>query len=107
MIRANGKESWVFLPDDVMLDHRLTLAERIVFATVLNLNRKGSKGCFANNRYFANRIGVTTRQIRRVFQKLEDFGLVERLEGNHRWITSARHNLKPNYVKATEKMELE
>lgn len=33
MIRANGKESGVFLPDNVMFDHRLTLAERVVFAT--------------------------------------------------------------------------
>lgn len=97
MVRADGKEGGVFVPNDVMFDSRLNPSEKLLFAMALNLNRPGSNGCFAHNRYFAERIGVSQRQIRRMLQRFKDLELVEAGWTAGRLIFTMRENLRPQF----------
>lgn len=96
---AKTKEGGVFVPDDVMFDPRLNLSEKLLFAMALNLNRTGSNGCYAHNRYFANRIGVSTRRVRRIWQKLKQLELIDVGWTVGRQIFTRRENLRPLFPK--------
>lgn len=93
---SKNKEKGVFVPDDVMFDPRLSSSEKILFAMALNLNREGSNGCFANNRYFAERINVDQRQIRRMWKKLKKFKLIEVIFNFGRLIYTMPEHLQPH-----------
>ena len=80
--------SYTLIPYFVMADHRLTYSEKCVYSVVLYLNEAG-RGCFASNRYFAERLGLSLSTVSHALTRLERLGYVRRLTDKRtgvRWI---------------------
>ena len=70
-------EEYTVLPNSVARDRRLTPADKLIYSAVLGLGR-AERGCYASDRYLAQRFGISQRSVSRSLQRLESLGLIYR-----------------------------
>lgn len=66
----------VWIPAEIYLIRELSWAEKILFIEIYNNDNDG-EGCDLLNRYFANFLNVTQKQISTYLKKLSDLGFIE------------------------------
>jgi len=98
MVGFNRNKGGVFIPLEAMCDPRMNCGHKILFSIILNLSENTDAGCFASDDYFARRLSVGKRQVRRMLKDLEKMGLIER-DGTYRrrYVYANRENLNPEY----------
>lgn len=72
---------FVVIPADVRYDNRLTPRARLLYGDIASLCATG-KECFATNRYFARRYGVSVRSVRRWISALVACGYLTRRDSD-------------------------
>ncbi len=97
MSSLDGNKGGVFIPLDVLCDASLNGSKKILFSIILHLCETKA-GCYASDDYFARRLGVGKRQLRRMLKELEDKELINR-DGDYRrrYVFVNRENLNPDY----------
>jgi hypothetical protein len=63
------------VPEAIIARQDLTPLEILIYSDILSLCSK--RQCFASNEWFAERWGVTDRQVRRIIEKLSGLDLIE------------------------------
>jgi len=64
----------IWIPKEVWLSKELTLQEKSLIPEIDSLDN--DNGCYASNKYFANFMGLSERQIKRMIQSLVKKGWV-------------------------------
>lgn len=75
----------LWIPAFIVLDERLTLLEKMLYAEVDALDKGNeNKGCYASNEYLAEIMGAKERTITESFTRLKRFGLIRQTAFNGR-----------------------
>ena len=82
------KSRGVWIPNGILLDRKLSAAERLILAAVTHLDREN--GCFAGNTQLAEMLGLDRRTVIRSVQKLTDMGYLASpgIKGKRRILTA-------------------
>ena len=74
----------VWIPKEIWLNEELTLLEKIIFVEIDSLDNENH--CIAGNEYFAKFCDCSESKVSKAIKKLEELGMIERLEfdGRHR-----------------------
>lgn len=93
----------VWIPKEIWLNEELTLLEKIIFVEIDSLDNENH--CIAGNEYFAKFCDCSESKVSKAIKKLEELGMIERLEfdGRHRKlrvVKSARESSKKCYAES-------
>ena len=66
----------IWIPKEVWLDERLNALDKIILMEVYSLDN-GDIGCYASNKYFAIKLGVSKRTISEALSSLEKMNYIE------------------------------
>lgn len=69
--------AYTLFPDFVSKDQRLTPSEKCIYSTVFFFSQT-ERGCFASNRYFADRFGLSPSTVSHAITRLERMGYLRR-----------------------------
>ncbi len=68
------EENFIIIPESIYRDERLSPRAVLLYGLVLSLSQNGF--CWANNRFFAERLGVSKDRISRIVSELAAHGFV-------------------------------
>ena len=93
----------VWIPKEIWLNEELTLLEKVIFVEIDSLDNENH--CTAGNEYFAKFCDCSESKVSKAIKKLEELGMVERLEfdGRHRKlrvVKNARESSKKCYAES-------
>lgn len=70
-------EPYTVIPDKIALDPKLKRIDLLIYCTIRML-AVSAYGCFATNRYFADRFSVSMSTVSRSLRNLENYGYIYR-----------------------------
>ena len=65
----------VWIPREIWLHPGLKLQEKALLVEIDSLDNE--EGCFANNKYFAEFLGISERRVQELLKKLKDLGYIQ------------------------------
>lgn len=68
------EENFIIIPESIYRDERLSPRAVLLYGLVLSLSQNGF--CWANNRFFAERLGVSKDRVSRIVSELSECGFV-------------------------------
>lgn len=68
------EENFIIIPESIYRDERLSPRAVLLYGLVLSLSQNGF--CWANNRFFAERLGVSKDRVSRIVSELAECGFV-------------------------------
>ena len=91
---AKKKYKGTFLPADVLRRLDLTWVEKIILADIMQFV---DKGCYINNKTFADRLGVTRRYVKKIIKQLKEKGVIMNIgrDEYHRFLVPGREQSLP------------
>lgn len=61
----------IWLPKEIWLTEEIGIMEKIVWAEIAVLDNEETGGCIAQNDYFADILGISERQVRKIISNLK------------------------------------
>jgi hypothetical protein len=86
----------IWLPKEIWLTEEIGIMEKIVWAEIASLDNEETGGCFAQNDYFADLLGVGERQVQRIISNLKKYNYIYegKFNGRKRYLHSSIKTVK-------------